>query len=105
MPKTAWWISGKQTWKLRSGVKMHRNHPDTFQIPSDEEKAAIQPGDFVKLMFDAGDHGTERMWVKVTSLDPLAGTLANSPFGIPDLSFGDHITFAPKHIICIEDVA
>lgn len=91
------------SYKLKSGVKSNRKNPDTFWIPSAQEKAAVEPGDFVKLMFDSG-HGVERMWVKVTANngDSLTGTLANEPFFIPGLSFGEPVSFKPKHIIDIQ---
>lgn len=96
-----------KSWRLRSGVKLHREHPDTFQIPSKSDKAAIQVGDFVKLIFDAGRNGTERMWVRVTQLHPLGGTLANSPVCVPywELQWGQFVGFKRKHIINIESKA
>ncbi|MEL6274771.1 MAG: DUF2314 domain-containing protein, partial [Bacteroidota bacterium] len=53
-------------WQLEDGEEYNRRYPDTFDIPSAEEKSAIKPGDLVKLMFAFGtaeDHDVERMWV------------------------------------------
>lgn len=93
----------KTIYKLKSGVKLNKLHPDTFEIPSLEDKELIEPGDFAKLIFDGGDFGTERMWVQVTANYgmTLTGTLANEPFMIPGLIHGDQIEFKPKHIIDI----
>ena len=100
-------------YKLKSGNKLNREHPSTFGIPSDTLKAEVEPGDYVKLIFASREHGVERMWVKVTSRpvatanrpaeagDPYSGSLANDPFDIPGLQFGDPVTFKAKHIIDI----
>lgn len=93
-------------YKLKSGVKLNRQHPTTFEIPSDVDKMRVEAGDFVKLIFDGGEYGTERMWVQVTAPadewgEPFTGTLANEPFCIPGLDHGDTVTFKAKHIIDI----
>lgn len=56
-PRIKWTLTGRLIlrWHLKSGVKMNRKHPDTFWVPSDEEKAAVQPGTIVKLMFQQSD--------------------------------------------------
>lgn len=92
----------KSLYKIKSGVKLNRLHPDTFEIPSDEDKALVKRGDFVKLIFES-DYGTERMWVEVVNDYPggMNGKLANYPFNIPGLEHGDPVDFKPKHIIDI----
>lgn len=47
-----------------NGVDMNRQYPDTFQIPSDEDKAAIKVGDFVKIGITS-ESGGERFWGEV----------------------------------------
>lgn len=81
------------------GVEVNRKHPDTFQIPTDEEKAAVKPGDYVKIGFN--DHEleiTEHMWVHVTGEGK--GILNNDPV-IVDMVIGDEVTFEPRHILGI----
>jgi hypothetical protein len=94
---------GIYRWHLGSGVERNRAHPDSFHIPSDQEKALIQPGDIVKLMFDMKGGG-ERMWVVVTSVkgDKLKGYLSNSPAFIPRLESGSRIKFRSHHIIDLD---
>jgi Uncharacterized protein conserved in bacteria (DUF2314) len=94
---------------LDSGVKRNREHPDSFQIPGEEEKQAIEPGVFVKLMFDTTDlwgrrNWGERMWVKVIAIKKhhIVGELSNQPIGIPRLYPGDQVKFRPHHIIDID---
>jgi len=94
---------------LISGVEMHEKHPDTFWIPSQEDKDSVRPGDCVKLIFSDGEGGGERMWVKVSSIvmtcnriEFLKGTLANIPYFLP-LEVGDPIEFGPDYIIAIEE--
>lgn len=42
-------------WHLGSGVRRNREHPDTFWIPSEEERSAVVPGMEVKLSFEMRD--------------------------------------------------
>ena len=96
-------------WHLESGVKRNREHPDTFWIPDEEKKQAIEPGVFVKLMFDTSDfwgrrNWGERMWVEVVAIKNrhIVGVLRNQPIGIPRLHFGDQLKFTRDHIIDID---
>ena len=96
-------------YRLTSGVEMHEKHPDTFWIPSQEDKDSVRPGDCVKLIFSDGEGGGERMWVRVSSIvmnrnsiEFLKGTLANIPYFLP-LEVGDPIEFGPDYIIAIEE--
>jgi uncharacterized protein YegJ (DUF2314 family) len=100
-----WAATGRiiHRWSLGSGVRRREEHPASFWIPDEEEKAAVRPGVSVKLMFEMKDWG-ERMWVTVveTKRDHLVGVLNNDPWGIPRLSPGDRIKFKPEHIIDID---
>lgn len=82
---------------LINGEAMHRAHPETFQIPSEQDKLAIQPGDFVKLGFLYKGAG-ERMWVQVRSEG--YGELNNDPVLMPMLC-GEPVYFEPWHILAI----
>jgi uncharacterized protein YegJ (DUF2314 family) len=95
-------------WHLESGVKRNREHPETFEIPDQEAKQAIEPGVFVKLMFDTSDlwgrrNWSERMWVEVVAIRKrrIVGVLRNDPHGIPRLAFGDQVRFKRDHVIDI----
>ena len=93
------------TYVLASGIERHERSPESFWIPSPDEKSAIQPGDYVKLIFVQGDENprVERMWVKVTSRegDSLRGTLANVPYALTELKYNTEIVFETDHIIAI----
>lgn len=99
-----WAATGRiiHRWHLGSGVRRNRDHPDTFHIPTEAEKATIKPGVTVKQMFDMSDFG-ERMWVDVVAVKRrhIVGRLVNTPVGIPRLDSGDMIKFKRKHIIDI----
>jgi hypothetical protein len=85
---------------LMDGVAASDLYPSTFSIPSDEEKSAVKPGDFVKIGFLHPRHPGERMWVKVT--EPGKGTLGNTPVVfIGLLKYGEEILYEPKHILDI----
>lgn len=107
-------------WALASGVALNEQYPDTFHIPSADQRSSVVPTDFVKLNFEIavddpdGDGGMhmmgERMWVKVEgAYGPyLWGTLSNDPsFDGHDigLEFGSEIIFLPEHIIGVMTAA
>ena len=81
--------------------------PYTYYLPSQEELAAIEKGDLVKLIFlgrpKAPEFRAERMWVLVTEIhdNAFAGTLDNDPADMPQLQYGDRVDFQPFHIIDI----
>lgn len=106
-------------WELRSGVASSENHPETFRIPSVEERSSIGVGDIVKLHFavaaeqeDDPDETVvlnERMWVivKGTAAPYLWGVLDNVPSWSEegddefDLKLGSEVVFLPEHILDI----
>lgn len=92
-------------WRLESGTEAHARHPNTFWIPSEDEKAAVTPGTLVKLMFHVRKLGGERMWVEVTGVEGRRwrGRLVNDPFFIPRLRPGDEVKFTPDEIIDITE--
>lgn len=106
-PRFVWMLTGRviYRWKLGNGVTRNRKHPETFWIPSDEEKARIEPGDRVRLMFEETlpRRWGERMWVRVTKVGPrrLEGVLKNEPYAMPRLTRGHTVKFERKHIIDI----
>jgi Uncharacterized protein conserved in bacteria (DUF2314) len=95
-------------WFLDSGVKRNRDHPETFEIPDEEDKQAIEPGVFVKLLFGTSDfwgryNWGERMWVEVVAIKRrhIIGVLRSDPIGIPRLDYGDEVKFQRDHIVDI----
>lgn len=105
-PRIQWMLTGRVIlrWHLGSGIKWNQKHPETFDIPTEAEKAALTPGTSVKLMFNQSDDWTERMWVRVTKVGRfrIVGDLINEPFGgFPRLCPGSRIKFRSKHIIDI----
>lgn len=82
-PRVSWYW-GRYVWhraKIDSGLDRHREHPDSFWVPSANEKAELRPGDQVKLMWSVKrmKASGERMWVMITHRDGdrLKGTLEN----------------------------
>lgn len=89
-------------YQLIDVEERNKKHPDTFWIPSLEDRTDIDVGQWVKLIFQ-GKEITERMWVKVTNIvGSLVGTLDNDPAALP-ITHGDSIDFEPKHIMDILD--
>jgi hypothetical protein len=105
-------------WELRSGVASAEASPNTFQIPSAEDRSNIGVGDIVKLHFSVAAEDeedpegqiilNERMWVivKGASGPYLWGVLDNVPSWNDDecdsdfdLKLGSEIVFLPEHIL------
>jgi hypothetical protein len=104
--RVVWAATGRviHRWRLGSGVERNLAHPETFEIPSQEDKLNIAPGAVVKLMFEMKDGWGERMWVTVSGVRKrhLTGTLMNCPLGIPRLAPGDAIKFKADHVIDVD---
>jgi uncharacterized protein YegJ (DUF2314 family) len=92
-------------YKLGNGEDLNRENPDTFYIPTREERESIKEGDTVKLMFIFEDENamTERMWVQVVSKagNQYKGFLDNVPYSTDSIKAGDEVIFSPEHIIQI----
>lgn len=92
---------------LEDVEKAARENPESFFIPSKEERKSQRAGDSVRLHFrlrnpSAGEPQAERMWVTITQeqgfLKPYKGVLENSPAFIEDLEQGAEVTFKACHI-------
>jgi len=92
---------------LEDVVKVAREYPETFFIPSAHERKSQRIGDSVRLHFRLKNPSTdepeaERMWVTVTQeqgfFRPYKGLLQNSPAFIEDLEEGAEVTFKSCHI-------
>jgi len=101
-------------WQLRSGEESHRQNPQTFRLPTLEQRRGLSRGQAAKLIFDieTEDEGGkpvltgERMWVIVAERigEFYIGILDCQPACMtPDdtayLRFGAEIPFAPEHVI------
>jgi hypothetical protein len=101
-------------WQLGSAVFRNQEFPDTFKIPDEGVREALQAGDFVKLIFEyeieEGDEDSpsaERMWVEVTdrAYPFYIGALANEPYAaraLHVLKLGTKIVFLPEHVADID---
>lgn len=92
---------------LEDVEKTARDHPETFFIPSEEERRSQRAGDRVRLHFrlkdpSPGEPRAERMWVTITQeqgvFRPYRGVLDTAPVFIEDLEPGGEISFKPRHI-------
>jgi len=92
----------KQTEKDEYGFELPN-------FPTDEERFAATPGDYVKLIFrykdwiekDGQTITCERMWVEMKEGDKtcFVGRLDNDPMHTRLLKANDLIRFHPKHIV------
>lgn len=82
--------------------------PYTFFMPHPLELAALRPGDMVQAMFrqDEGEttYGVERMWVEIEELidGGVSGTLCNTPYDMPLIKLGDHVSLPLTHLITVK---
>ncbi len=98
-------------YELDDGEAMHEAAPDTFHLPSLDERTSLEPGDIVKLVFrihvasDDGESGcaVERMWVIVQGRQEshYLGILDNDPYCTDEMKAGMKVVFLPKHVIQI----
>jgi hypothetical protein len=95
---------------LDSAEELHAQHPDTFSIPSREERTTLRVGARVQLVFLL--RGTprgqpviqgERMWVTIQKVQGgrYVGTLTSDPATSRVLQPGDQIEFGPEHVACV----
>ena len=102
--RIVWAATGRviHRWHLVDGEQMNRDHPATFDIPTQADKAAIVPGDVVKAIFEMTDWG-ERMWLEVVAVKKrhLVCRLDCHPAGIPRLSYGHTVKVKPRHVVDI----
>jgi len=101
------WRRAVGTFEIDDPRPIALDAPYTFFLPTDEELAAIQPGDEVKIIIrsipPARKWDAERMWVDVreASGDILTGALDNHPSDIPQLSVGHLLQFPRSAVIDI----
>lgn len=90
-------------YTLTNAKQMNATHPDTFEIPTDEEIAKLQPGALVKLIFTEAELTPERMWVRITNIssDDFEGVLDNDPLGLATIKYEDVVQFKAHHICAI----
>ena len=93
-------------WGLLDAEAQHEAFPDSFPIPSAEERRGLNPGDMVKLVFvldpppESGPNA-ERMWVEVRSVlddGTFDGWLTNEPSVIEGLLTGTFLAFSAEHV-------
>ncbi len=90
-------------YELESGLVLHQEAPETFWIPSQEEKKQLRVNDIVKLVFREIE--IERMWVIITKVEDVEGkltfegTLDNQPYYLQSIKYQDKVIFNEDHII------
>lgn len=94
-------------YSLENVAQTAEELPDSFFIPSLEERKTQQTGDMVRLHFVLTDPGpdaprAERMWVEISEKSEdgtnFKGYLTNQPAHIDSLSVGDIVAFQVEHI-------
>jgi hypothetical protein len=98
-------------WELDDAEARHAEAPDSFQIPSREERTGLRVGDMVKLLFlflNRQDDGSpiidcERMWVTVLEVagGRYTGQLESLPYTSKALAPLDTIHFGPEHVAAV----
>lgn len=60
---------------LLNAQQMNKEHPKTFEVPSDKELRKIKVGDIVKI---CDDDAGERFWVEIKAIETNSGKLIGS---------------------------
>jgi hypothetical protein len=98
-------------WALESAVEYHQLEPETFDIPDEQARRGLQPGDFAKLIFviaveEDEEPITDRMWVVVREVAESGyfGLLDNEPDIDENDEFwlGTELPFGPEHVIEVQ---
>ncbi len=90
--------------KFINGVTMNVKYPETFHIPSVEEKKSLKRFDYVKLNFLEDGKPNEKMWVavkEVISQKEILGYLDNDPFSHEKIQCGELVKFTSDDILHI----
>ena len=96
-----------KTWKLRNVENEAKKNPDSFFIPSLEERKNIKINEkvclhFIHLLQKGNEPEAERMWVTITKerkfFSKYKGILDNQPVYIKNLNAGDEIVFGVENI-------
>jgi len=95
-----------EPFTLANTEELNELYPDTFEIPSVDERKNLQLFSFAKVIFNPtdGERPSERMWVKVVSINKSGsyiGLLDNEPVVMTELTIGDTIKFLPENIASI----
>lgn len=97
-------------WELEDAELRQRNAPDLYVIPSSTERAHIQIGSHVQLLFLFRSHyrhgpflQSERLWATVCDVNNngFCGTLKSGPTCSNVLRPGDTISFQSRHIAAV----
>jgi hypothetical protein len=97
-------------YTLDNGAELHREYPETFQIPPQSVRENLRVGDLVKLIFRIefdGEAHVERMWVQITEVraEYYVGALDNDPYCTEEIRSGMRVEFHADHVIQIYDPA
>ncbi|MCU1455557.1 MAG: hypothetical protein JWN46_3703 [Acidimicrobiales bacterium] len=95
-----------EDWGLLDAEAQHEAFPDTFPIPTLDERASLRSGDMVKLVFvldppPASGANAERMWVEVSRTQDdgsYEGWLTNHPVVITALAPSTLVAFEARHV-------
>lgn len=84
-----------------NGEEMAREHPETFEIPTLEERSSVKPGQFIKV----GANG-ERFWLRVASVmedGSYCGIVDNDLVRSDEhgLYLGDDVIVGKEHVLDI----
>jgi len=85
--------------RLINAKTMHKKHPHTFSIPSNEELKNISKGDYVKVSLKK-----ERFWVLITKVigNKLTGDIDNELIKTKMYKYGDLIEFSKNNVYDIK---
>jgi hypothetical protein len=100
----------EDAWELASAEERHAQYPDSFSIPSREERESLKRGDWVQLLFLLRGEKKgktfvqcEKMWVNIHEVrsGEYRGNLESKPATSQVLRPGSNVTFEPQHVCTV----
>ena len=88
-----------------NAVEMHKQHPDTFEVPSNKELSALKKGDFVKVCLQDDNRNGERFWCEVIYVDKakkkITAAVNNELVFYPEIELGLEVKFDFNNVYAI----
>lgn len=91
---------------LIDGEERAKSSPETFSIPSEDERWGLRVGDFAKIGLSS-ENGGERFWVKISNVrdseseECIYTGLVNNDLIVFAIPFGSPVEFDPCHVLSI----
>ncbi len=91
-------------WHIVNAEEQHARQPETFELPTLEQRRKLEPNDQAKVIFVGPTGSSERIWLSIVAVKEgpvYEGFVANEPVAADLPEYGKDITFLPVHVVDI----